>query len=102
MWTHDSSPSLSSISTRGEIVRRKCIIASNAFLAVEIALGIIFTVLLRMGFLRIGGIVEWVMAFLFTGYFWAFVGVLNVNGGEGEEEEEDSREREGEETPLLR
>lgn len=70
--------------------------ASNAFLAVEVGLGVAFTVLLWLGFYRTAGIVEWVMAFGLTFWFWAFWGFLL----EGEEDREDVGM--GEESPLLR
>ena len=80
---------------RSEKFRRRSIILSNHFLAVEIALGVVFMVLLGKGYYRSGGVVEWVMAFVMTGWFCAFWGFL-VGGGEGGDGEAE------EERPLLR
>ena len=95
MWTDPST----SNPTKEDNLRRRSVIASNVIFGIEICLGVVFTVLLRLGFYRISGIVEWVMAFLFTGYFWAFWGFLTLPGKEGGEGE---GEGEGERTPLLR
>ena len=91
MWTDPST----SNPTKEDNLRRRSVIASNVNFGIEICLGVVFTVLLRLGFYRVSGIVEWVMAFLFTGYFWAFWGFLTLPGKEG-------GEGEGERTPLLR
>ena len=75
--------------------RRKSVIASTTIFGIEFCMGVTFTILLYMNFYRISGILEWVMAFLFTFYFWAFAGFLilpDEEGGEGINEE----------TPLLR
>ena len=58
-----------------EQLRRSCVL-SNSLLVVEVLLGSIFTGLLWTGHLRSGGVVEWIMAFVFTFYFWAFTGLL--------------------------
>lgn len=70
---------------------------SEVLIVTELILGIAFTVLLRMGFYTVSGIVEWAMALLFTIYFWAFVGFLL-----GEDEEGEVEGEEGERTALLR
>lgn len=48
--------------------------ASNTLFMIEIVLGTCFIAFLWTGSYRVAGILEWVMSFLFTGYFWAFVG----------------------------
>ena len=58
-----------------ERLRRSCVF-SNSLLVVEVLLGSIFTGLLWTGHFRSGGVVEWVMSFIFTFYFWAFIGLL--------------------------
>ncbi|CAF9936245.1 MAG: hypothetical protein HETSPECPRED_010271 [Heterodermia speciosa] len=54
--------------------RRRSIMASNTLFMIEIVLGTCFIAFLWTGSYRVAGILEWVMSFLFTGYFWAFVG----------------------------
>ena len=56
-------------------LRRSCVF-SNSLLVIEVLLGSSFTGLLWLGQYKSGGIVEWTMAFVFTFYFWAFVGLL--------------------------
>ena len=76
-------------------IRRQSVVASTTIFGIDFCMGIAFTLLLYLSFYRISGILEWVMAFLFTFYFWAFAGflVLPAEGaGEGNNEE----------TPLLR
>lgn len=76
-------------------IRRQSVVASTTIFGIEFCMGIAFTILLYLKFYRISGILEWVMAFLFTFYFWAFAGFLVLpaeEGGEGNNEE----------TPLLR
>ena len=58
-----------------ELLRRSCVL-SNSLLVVELLLGSTFTGLLWTGQFKSGGIVEWIMAFVFTFYFWAFIGLL--------------------------
>ena len=58
-----------------ELLRRSCVF-SNSLLVVEVLLGSTFTGLLWTGQSKAGGFVEWVMAFVFTFYFWAFIGLL--------------------------
>ena len=53
-------------------IRRQSVIASTTIFGVEFCMGIVFTILLYLKFYRISGILEWVMAFLFTSYFSAF------------------------------
>lgn len=77
-------------------IRKRSIIVIDVLVAMELALGVAFTALLRMGFYTVGGIVEWAMAFLFTIYFWAFAGFLLE-----EEEDEEVESEEGERTSLL-
>ena len=75
--------------------RRQIVVASTTIFGIEFCMGVSFTTLLYLEYYRISGILEWVMAFLFTFYFWAFVGFLvlpDEEGGEGIDEE----------TPLLR
>ena len=67
MWTGPARGS--------ELLRRSCVF-SNSLLVVEVLLGSTFTGLLWTGQFKAGGFVEWVMAFVFTFYFWAFVGLL--------------------------
>lgn len=87
-------------------IRRLCVRSSNVLLVLEIALGVAFTALLRSGFHRVGGVVEWVMAGIFGLYFVGFWGFLVGEEGEGIGENradgEDKALEEGEETPLLR
>ena len=87
MWREEQAEELK--------IRRKSIVASTTIFGVEFCMGVAFTSLLYLEFYRISGILEWVMAFLFTFYFWAFAGFLvlpSEEGGEGSNEE----------TPLLR
>ena len=58
-----------------ELLRRSCVF-SNCLLVVEVLLASIFTGLLWTGHFRSGGFVEWIMSFVFTFYFWAFIGLL--------------------------
>ena len=58
-----------------ELLRRSCVL-SNSLLIVEVLLGSTFTGLLWTGQFRSAGFVEWVMAFVFTFYFWAIIGLL--------------------------
>lgn len=58
-----------------ELLRRSCVF-SNSLLVLEVLLGSIFAGLLWTGQFKSGGFVEWVMAFVFTFYFWAFIGLL--------------------------
>ena len=58
-----------------QLLRRSCVF-SNCLLIVELFLGSTFTGLLWTGQFRSAGIVEWVMAFVLTFYFWAFIGLL--------------------------
>ena len=76
-------------------IRRQSGVASTTIFGIEFCMGIAFTILLYLEFYRISGILEWIMAFLFTFYFWAFAGFLVLpaeEGGEGNNEY----------TPLLR
>lgn len=62
--------------TKGnELLRRSCVL-SNSLLVLEVLLGSTFTGLLWIGQFKSAGFVEWVMAFVFTFYFWAFFGLL--------------------------
>lgn len=76
-----------------EVLRRSCVL-SNSLLVVEVLLGSTFTGLVWTGQSKSGGFVEWTMAFVFTFYFWAFIGLLVVPNEKGRDV--------GEETPLLR
>ena len=58
-----------------ELLRRSCVL-SNSLLVIEVLLGSTFTGLLWTGQFKGAGFVEWVMAFVFTFYFWAFIGLL--------------------------
>lgn len=58
-----------------ELLRRSCVF-SNCLLVVELFLGSTFTGLLWTGQFRSAGCVEWVMVFVFTFYFWTFIGLL--------------------------
>ena len=58
-----------------ELLRRSCVF-SNSLLIIELLLGSTFTGLLWTGQFKGAGFVEWVMAFVFTFYFWAFIGLL--------------------------
>lgn len=58
-----------------EFLRRSCVF-SNGLLVLEVLLGSTFTGLIWTGQHKRGGVVEWVMAFIFTFYFWAFVGLI--------------------------
>ena len=58
-----------------ERLRRSCVF-SNSLLVLEVVLGSTFTGLIWSGQERSGGGVEWVMAFVFTFYFWAFIGLI--------------------------
>ena len=75
--------------------RRQSVVASTTIFGIEFCMGIAFTILLYLKFYRISGILEWVMAFLFTFYFCAFAGFLVLPG-------EEAGEGNNEETPLLR
>ena len=70
MWPHREEE------TPDEIRRRRYIIFSHTLFIVEVVFGICFIAFLWTGRYRVAGILEWVMSFLFTGYFWAFVGFL--------------------------
>lgn len=83
--------------TRNGKIRERSVRVSEVLIVTELILGIAFTVLLQMSFYTVSGIVEWAMAFLFTFYFWAFVGFLLEEEEEGKVEGE-----EGERTALLR
>ena len=76
-----------------KIIRRSAV-GNTIIIGMQFCMSVAFTVLLYMKFYRISGILEWVMAFLFTLYFFSFSGLLMVH-----------REEEGkamdEETPLL-
>lgn len=62
--------------TKGnKLLWRSCVF-SNSLLVTEVVLGSTFTGLLWSGQHRGAGFVEWVMAFVFTFYFWAFIGLL--------------------------
>ena len=76
-------------------IRRQSVITSTIIFGIEFCMGIAFTILLYLRFYRISGILEWVMAFLFTFYFLAFTGFLILPAEEGGEDI-------NEETPLLR
>lgn len=78
-----------------EKLRRRCIISSNTLFIIEVALGTCFSAFLWTQHYRVAGILEWTMSFLFTFYFWAFVGFLV-------EDEDEARAAAAEETPLLR
>ncbi|KAF6238899.1 hypothetical protein HO173_002771 [Letharia columbiana] len=75
-----------------ELLRRSCVF-SNSLLVSEVLLGSTFTGLLWTGQFKSGGFVEWVMAFVFTFYFWAFIGLLALP--------DEKRRDVSEETPLL-
>lgn len=49
---------------------------SHSLVVAEILLGSTFTGLLWTGQFNSAGFMEWVMAFVFTFYFWAFIGLL--------------------------
>lgn len=83
--------------SQGLGIRRRCVRGSVALLLVEVGLGVAFTVLVWGGWYRVGGIVEWVMAFTFTFYFWGFVGFLMREKEEGKGENGEVGER----TALL-
>ena len=84
--------------TPDEIQRRRCIIASNTLFITEVALGIGFIAFLWTRHYRVAGILEWVMSFLFTGYFGAFVGFFAIPC----EDPTATAAAANEETPLLR
>lgn len=67
MWTGPAK--------RNDLLRRSCVL-SNSLLVLEILLGSTFTGLLWTGQFKSAGFVEWIMAFFFTFYFWAFIGLL--------------------------
>ncbi|KAL8792385.1 MAG: hypothetical protein Q9195_004998 [Heterodermia aff. obscurata] len=75
-----------------EIRRRRSIIVSNALFITEVVLAVLFFAFLFKSSYRVAGILEWVMSFLFTGYFWAFAGFLITDDGDDAAEER----------PLLR
>lgn len=77
-----------------ETLRRRCIIVSNSIFLIEILLGACFVAFLWTDHYRIAGILEWILSFVLTGYFWAFAGFLIPCGDAAAEGEE--------ETPLLR
>ena len=64
-------------------IRRQSVVASTTIFGIDIGMGIAYTILLYLEFYRISGILEWVMAFLFTFYFWAFAGFLILPAEEG-------------------
>ena len=80
---------------KGLKIRRESVVTSTTIFGIEFCMGVAFTTLLYLKFYRISGILEWVMAFLFTFYFWAFAGFLVLPTEEGVEGI-------NEETPLLR
>ena len=58
-----------------KLLRRSCVF-SNSLLVVEVLLGSTFTGLIWTGQSKSAGFFEWAMAFVFTFYFWAFIGLL--------------------------
>lgn len=61
---------------KGNELLRRSAVFSNCLLLVEVLLGGTFIGLLWTGQSKSCGFVEWVMAFLFTFYLWAFIGLL--------------------------
>ena len=61
---------------KGNELLRRCCVLSNSLLVAEVLLASTFTGLLWTAQFKGGGFVEWVMAFTFTFYFWAFIGLL--------------------------
>lgn len=48
------------------------------FFGLVILAGTLFTIFLRHQYYWTGGILEWIMAFLMTFYFWTLAGLIEV------------------------